>query len=489
MRSRLGLFVLFGVLAATPVACERPQSSPPQSPDGPTTRTTRGSDPDVGAGQGAQARMAANVSGELIVLATVGDVMPGSREPLAPIPDGLGAHGAGVLTLHLSHELAGVRRITGGSDYRFARVSELVIDTTDLAVIRHRYVINGTEGYRRLCSGGWVDERDGFAGGYYFTGEEVPDGLQLAIDRQGTVVEMPWIGRYAHENQIAIPGFPAHAVVLNFEDHSGSGTGVSASLSELYMYVGRNGQEVLVGAGGLYVFAADAVAHPGRISVGQSIAGRWLRVPDATASDAAALERFGDENGAFPFVRLEDGFSDKRPGAAPAAYFFDTGSAGVRDESGSPWDPWGSIYRLEFNDPGDPTGAATLILLARSSGPAHGWASPDNGAMSRDGIVMLQEDPANQPWRRRPGIWQLRLTPHGRLADPIGRQVVEVVHPEQPDNAELVFGWETSGIIDVSEWFGGGTWLFDVQAHSMSVPRLGLGRENGQVLMLRLNES
>jgi hypothetical protein len=50
---------------------------------------------------------------------------------------------------------------------------------------------------------------------------------------------------------------------------------------------------------------------------------------------------------------------------------------------------------------------------------------------------------------------------------------------------------ESSGIVDASEWFGEGTWLSTVQAHSTFVDRevvdgLTIKREDGQLLLLEL---
>jgi hypothetical protein len=49
-----------------------------------------------------------------------------------------------------------------------------------------------------------------------------------------------------------------------------------------------------------------------------------------------------------------------------------------------------------------------------------------------------------------------------------------------------VFGWETSGIVNASEYFGANTWIFTVQAHDKTVPSLSLGEDNGQLLFLEL---
>ena len=218
------------------------------------------------------------------------------------------------------------------------------------------------------------------------------------------------------------------------------------------------------------------------------IPGHWVPVPDAIARDFAALEQFADDQKVFPFVRVEDGFYDKRPGAGPSAYFYDTGRSSITDENGIPLDPWGSIYRFDFEDPSDPAGGSTtLTLLARSSGPGAMWASPDNGDMNAEGVIMLMEGPANSPWTRRPAIWAFQLAPDGSLMDPLGRRIVELVDPNDPDNASLVFGNESSGIVDVSEWLGAGAWIFDIQAHDMSVPSLGLSEENGQLIYMKLN--
>jgi hypothetical protein len=52
--------------------------------------------------------------------------------------------------------------------------------------------------------------------------------------------------------------------------------------------------------------------------------------------------------------------------------------------------------------------------------------------------------------------------------------------------------WESSGIIDASEWLGAGTWLFDVQAHTLAFSfqdgtrTVNLPNEGGQLLYLRL---
>ncbi|MFQ5530491.1 MAG: hypothetical protein ACE5FP_09095 [Gemmatimonadota bacterium] len=426
------------------------------------------------------------------VLATVGDRMPGSGEPFAPLVDGIGiwSDTAG-LHLMINHELSGVDRIDGGEDFPFSMVSRVEIDPRSRRVVDHSYVLDGSEGYLVLCSAAWVDTEDGFPGGYFFTGEELEDGgRQLAIDAQGIITEMPWVGHYAHENQISVPGFPNHAVLLNFDDSSADRVREGRSTSELYMFAGTDSRAVMRGEGQLYVFAPQAgqPSGPSDLTAGQSVAGAWKPIPRDVAlnTDASALQAYVDSIGVFEFVRLEDGWYDKRPGHAAAALFFDTGRNDrvLNTDGTGPGDPWGSLYYLAF-DPQNPAGNTTLTLLSRSSGPESGWASPDNGDMNTAGTIMLQEDPANFPFERPPAMFRMNLI--GTTGVSAATRVAAVFDPDCAagrDCVEIVKYWETSGIVDASEWFGADHWIFDVQAHTKPVAALGLSAENGQLLLL-----
>jgi hypothetical protein len=44
--------------------------------------------------------------------------------------------------------------------------------------------------------------------------------------------------------------------------------------------------------------------------------------------------------------------------------------------------------------------------------------------------------------------------------------------------------WETSGIIDTSDFFGKDSWLFVVQAHGPSIAPAPNTREDGQLLLM-----
>jgi len=424
-----------------------------------------------------QPAMASGLGGATVeAILTVGDSLPGGFS-WAPRPDGLGAYAeGGRLVLFAAHELgaAGVAAADGTRRYAGARVSRLVLDPATRSVLTGAYVVSGSEGYRSFCSATWAGPAVGMPGGWLLVGEEATggprDGMQLAVGRTGEVVEMPWIGRFAHENLVAVPGFAGRVVLAGLDDNRGA--------SELYLYLAASESDVLAGRGTLYIFTSSAAANVGQLRLGERIDGRFVAVPDAASLSSAGLQAAVNALGAFRFVGTEDGDYDHRPGiAAPALYFADTGS-GTVPSAAAPWDPFGSLYRLAF-DLADPT-RVRLTLLARSAGPAAGWASPDNLAANARSL-MVQEDPAHAAFVRAPRIWRFPLAADGSLGVP--QVAAELANPECSYAAGTC--WESSGIIDASAWLGDGAWLFDIQAHTGPVPALGLSGENGQLLLLR----
>jgi hypothetical protein len=459
---------------------------------------------------------------------TTGDLMPGSNQPWAPTPDGLGAYAEGSdLVVFANHEItaAGVTSSNGGDAFKFSRVSRLVLDPEGLVVKSGRYVEDGITGLIRLCSATWVGWVEGFSMGLFLTGEEngptAKGSLETAFDGEGNRTELPHLGALSHENAFAVPGFRGKIVTFETDDAAGQ--------SELYMYVANNEQAFLQGAGKLYVFKTDVKApsgknlHSGNLVEGQPVDGYFVEISDPADLGAVPSARFDrlqtkvDALGAFPFVRLEDGdydkgaISDRRgeergerdeDNRRPAFYFVDTGSpsvtgrAQVNADCGGVCDLAGSLYRMEL-DPSDPTQHAKLVLLQRSQGQASGWASPDNIATTRKSI-MLMEDPAYNGFdgSRAPGIWNARFRDHGRVGT--FQEVVEVTQeqliPGPGGKCVDATGlcWETSGIISTEQWLGSGTWLFDVQAHTLpfAVAQGGstfnYSKESGQLLYLRL---
>ena len=163
----------------------------------------------------------------------------------------------GAVDVFVNHELEN-ETDEGG----FAKVSKLRLNQTDGSIIGAELVINGSEEYKRLCSASLV-EGYGFEHPIFFTNEEVDDGLVLAIDAiNGTVTEMPWLGKFSHENTIHVPYFSNtinKTVVLGFEDGE-------PTESEVYMYVADNPRDLLTGKGQLYVFGTNTSTTASNIS-------------------------------------------------------------------------------------------------------------------------------------------------------------------------------------------------------------------------------
>jgi hypothetical protein len=501
--------------ATSLMACSDPAADTPAVPLADQIRTPQG----FITAQPAQAERKVP-DARLIPLLTSGDLLPGSNLPWAPTPDGLGAYrDGGDVVVFANHEITatGVSSTNGGTPFQFSRVSRLRIDPFTLHITSGDFVEDGSSGYIRLCSATWAGWAEGFPTGYFFTGEEngatSKGSITLAIDGNGNRTELPQLGALSHENTVAVPGFRHRVVTIGTDDSQGQ--------SELYMYVAANETDFIQGNGKLYVFKTDEKSaagnpmHSGNLTDGQTISGSFAEISDpadlgtAPSSRYANLQSKVDALGAFPFVRLEDAdyirpdWDEWREPGRATVYFVDTGNETVTGRTqvgadcGGVCDPAGSLYRITL-DERDPTRNARLTLVLRSKGAATGWASPDNVGISRRSI-MIMEDPAYSGFdgSRAPGIWNASLRSDGRRVGEF-REVVQVTQETliPGDGGKCVDSkglcWETSGIVSTAGLLGPGTWLFDVQAHTLPFSA-GTGadaknykNESGQLLYLRL---
>ena len=458
-------------------------------------------------------------------LISSGDTVPETSQPwkefkIVGIPDGLGAHANpnGTRTVFMNHELTGStlsEPVVGDPLNRGAYVSKLTLDGQGNVLSGERAydwvydentfvgpaaaVGNTTRGFSRFCSGSLAGPEQGFDRNIYLTNEE--DGTPAAtFDGKGglavaivddNLYTLPKLGRFAWENTVVQPNQGNQTAIIGMED----GPAVQDPLAEnsqLYMYVGkkdrRSGTGVLrrngLDNGELYVLVPSDSANSSETTFQSGTIGvEWVVIPNAGDLDEAALEAASDAVGALRFARPEDGaFNNHNRNE----YLFVTtgGAAGANS--------LGRLYSLKLH-PGNVTKGGTLTVEYNADSVIAGGGdiaiSPDNIDVSDD-YLMINEDGtaesrAVMAQKGRDGsIWRFDFDRNGVDVS----SALRVVELDPPGRDGIAVGpgvWETSGIIDASDLYGEGTWLFDVQAHSPTTAPAPNTVEDGQLLLLR----
>jgi hypothetical protein len=448
------------------------------------------------------------------------------------IPDGIGAMpgSGGNVEVFVNHEQSRVpfAPVVGGplfADFDWASVSQLTLDP-------NAHVVAGSEplpdsaGFQRFCSATMAGPNEGLSSYTFLTGEEAPERVAVpggapygsdpayapANDRQsgysvvldpvtGDFTQVAGMGRHNHENEMVLPGDWEQIAIISGDDTFTP----PAPASQLYLYMADNLDAVWADHGSLWAFQATArngvkvdAADPlndandySDIVLNDHFQGRFIRVPAkiakglTSAEPQTALENWSNANNVFQFIRIEDSAYDPTvgPGENPVMYFSDTGNGGVIESSttgqltaGSGPFNRGRVFRMEFA-PDNPRKVVDLSILLDGNfstnpfAPGLALRAPDNMGMS-DHSLMLQEDTSSQVSR----VLRYDL-------DTQTWSVVARVNDQQ---------WESSGIVDASDFYGPGTWLLDVQAHTINVegPTLIDGvnykTEGGQLLLLTL---
>ena len=448
------------------------------------------------------------------------------------LPDGIGVRpgeAKHTVEVYVAHEETTVAFPPPGepfsaADFQDASVSKLTLSTKggngQGGILDASVALSPDDGFRRFCSASMAGPAEGFSDYVFFTGEETNDkGLEIPADdplygpdvhpgdgtrqggyavalntESGDYVAVPGMGRLNHENTIALPGYD-QITLLTTDDT------FSRPSAQVYMYLADDQAGVFADEGRLWAFRvtakngvpvdpADAFNEAndyGDVQPGDDLAGEFILVPEAIAKGTIigefpqdSLENWSNDNNVFQFVRAEDiGYDKNDP---TVVYMADTGGSGIRPNpetgrlhraSGPSISPNGSIFRFDFNDD-DPKKVDSFSVLAQGDDDTKGayvpFKSPDNLDTSKKSL-MVQEDTGDAK------VWQYRLRQE------TWRQVATVNNPHG----------ESSGIVDVSEWFGGGTWLLDVQGHRVNVvespdtPPGVLSRlESGQLMLMKI---
>jgi hypothetical protein len=450
------------------------------------------------------------------------------------IPDGIGVmpgSGAGTVDAFVNHEQSRVP-FGGLADLVDSSVSKLTLDATDGGVLAASAALPSSAGFIRFCSSTMAGPAEGLDRYLYFTNEEsndilaVPAGApygpdpSLAPNRQagyavvldpatGEFSPVSGMGRHNHENDMVIPGGWDQIAVLSGDDTFF--TPPFPDWSQLYLYLADSEDAIVADQGSLWAFRVTGTdegkvdeADPfngandyGEIQSGDVWQGRFMRVPRAIArgqvgpTPQKALENWANENNIFQFIRVEDTAYDRNN--SRVVYIADTGDRRMvypesltppqaatgrltRGPSGTAGAfPNGRVFRMEFSaDNPRKVTSFSILLNGDTLGPTGVQATaihqPDNLGTSVNSL-MVQEDTA-QGFSR---VWRYDFAANSWAVI------------AQVNDAD----WESSGIVDVSTWFGSGAWLLDVQAHDVFVASTPgtpttFKREGGQLSLLRV---
>ena len=382
-------------------------------------------------------------------------------------PDGMGAFVTNneTIDVFVNHEL------DNSEDGEYAKVSKLTLYRNG-SILSGKLIENGTGKYDVLCSA-YLIEGHGFARPVFITNEEIEDGVVIAYDvLSGNKTEMPWLGNFSHENTILLPNYGNKTVLLGTEDGE-------YDHSQLYLYAANSPSDLMHGRGMLYVLVGDGnnITDFRDLKKGPVYSGHFEPLTwNWKTQNSSELEDEVQQKNGLDFIRLEDLHYDQNNNSK--IYVADTGDR----EAGEQYKN-GRIYSFELakplqNSSKSPSsayfGTSFTVMLDGDAGDR--LRNPDNVATSKNSL-MIQED----------------LNDYNRIMDGDNAKILRydlISHELKPiaildqssDSSKPKAGeWESSGIIDVSSIFGEGSWLADVQAHTIN--------EGGQVLLLTVDKS
>ena len=247
---------------------------------------------------------------------------------------------------------------------------------------------------------------------------------------------------------------------------------------------------------------------------------RWQQPPPVPGVDGPqwVLQHWSDINDVFQFVRVEDMAYDKRPGMGNVVYIADSGRG--RTEAQTLDTPFrstnGRVWKMVF-DKNDPTKVTSLtVFVEGDDAPVKTPTEihqPDNLESTPNGILVTEDPGSSQQFPAGgggdPNATTARLW-YVPVAGEAGKEIVARVDQSQ-DGPNPAGGdvdgrppgnwgaWESSGVVDASQSLGPGTFLIDVQAHTLWIerkpgednfappgPDFTYKREGGQLLLLRI---
>ncbi len=428
--------------------------------------------------------------------------VPFGADVFEGIPDGIGVvpgpgHHPKYVDLYVTHEQShvpfGLTATTVYADYQDSSVSRIRVGLGSMSITQlDDSALPASAGFIRFCSAFMAGPEQGFPHYTFLVNEEsndvipVPPGAPYGSDPSATPKRqagysayldtktgkfdiLASAGRQNHENLVVVPGWKKGIHALTGDDtFTSTSSPTRPNLSAMYMLSAKNANKFLKDDGTLYAFrvtatnagpvnAADPLNNANdffEISAGNTWQGEFIPVPDDVAAGTTgslaqdALEDWSTANNVFEFIRVEDIAYD--PDNPRVVYFADTGNTRLLEDAN------GHLYRAPSGTLGTSSSLGRIFKMVLNQDDPHkvdafsvvvdastiGMRNPDNVGISHNSL-MVQEDTSNAK------IWQYSLSAG------TWTHIGTAVQPEA----------ETSGITDVSRWFGAGWWALDVQSH------------------------
>ena len=421
---------------------------------------------------------------------TTPDIVSGYK--MCGTPDGLGAfdNGDGTFTLLMNHEFGNTAGIVRAHGSKGAFVSRWIINKSNLSVVSGGDLMQNVNlwssvtssyttynaanpsalaAFNRFCSadlpamaafynnatGKGTQER------IFMNGEESGDeGRAMAHiitgPNTGTSWELPYLGKFSHENSVANPATGDKTVVAGLDDAGGG---------QVYFYIGiktNAGNEIERAGltnGNLYSIAVSGMST--EISGNIPAAGTsftMINLGDVHNMTGATLNTNSINAGVTGFLRPEDGAWDP---TNPNDFYFVTTNA-----FNSP----SRLWKLHFSNMNDLTQGGTITAVLDGT---EGQQMFDNIAIDHWGHILLQEDVGNNAHLGK--TWQYTIATD--VLTQVGTH--DATRFLSGGSNFLTQDEEGSGIIDVQEILGAGMFLLVDQAH-YSIP--GDAVEGGQLL-------
>ena len=382
------------------------------------------------------------------------------------LPDGLASlpNRDGLVDIFVNHELS-LDKVN-----EYAKISKLTVDKNG-AIISGELIEDGSGKYQRFCSA-TIFKDNGFKSPVFVTNEEIEGGIVVAYDIvTKNKTEMPWLGKFSHENTILVPSKNNKTIVLTTEDNE-------SMHSQLYMFISNNPTDFLNGIGQLYVLIGEnnitsfqdlhkEITYNGYF---QPVTWNWM------TQNSTDLENEVQKLNALDFMRLED--TDYNKVDNSIIYITDTGS----DEFGERYED-GRLYQFEITEPSfnhsnnvnvtNNNYYKVKISILLDGDDGDDLRNPDNIATSKKSI-MIQED--LNDYNIIDGGVNARVLKYDLTSHNLNP--VSIVDQSQDVSNTRAGEWESSGIIEVFDIFGKGYWLLDIQAHTFG--------EGGQLLLMNI---